>query len=101
MIYSNGDEYQGKWFMDQQSGLGVMRYSNGDIYDGNWLQNKKSSLGKMTYTNLNIIYDGNWYEDYISEEGELTIIDPFTHEISLKTRFVNGSKIIRKVNDIE
>ena len=55
----------------------------------------------MTYTTQNIIYEGNWSEDYISEEGELTIIDPFTKEISLKARFINGSKIIRKMNGLE
>ena len=36
MLYANGDEYEGKFFMDMQSGLGVMRYANGDVYDGNW-----------------------------------------------------------------
>ena len=50
----------------------------------------------MTYANQIPIYEGNWSEDYISEEGELTIIDPYTKEVSLKAKFINGSKIIRK-----
>ena len=50
----------------------------------------------MTYAN-NLIYEGKWNEDYISEEGEVTIINPFTKEVSLKTKFINGSKIIREV----
>ena len=53
----------------------------------------------MTYANQILIYEGNWSEDYISEEGELTIIDPYTKEVSLKAKFINGSKIIRKTGE--
>ena len=57
----------------------------------------------MIYANQILIYEGNWNEDYISEEGELTIIDPYTKEVSLKAKFINGSKIIRETgeNNIE
>ena len=99
MIYSDGREYEGKWFMDMQSGIGTMNYPNGDVYEGNWFQNQRHAQGKMVYADKNLVYEGEWMHDNIAGEGELTITNPFSKEVALKERFLNGCKIIRKVGE--
>ena len=50
----------------------------------------------MTYNN-GLIYEGQWQDDSIAE-GELTIINPFTKEIALKSKY-DGEKLIREVGN--
>jgi hypothetical protein len=41
MIYSNGDVYEGMWFIGLRSGYGVVTKRNGDHFEGHWVNDKR------------------------------------------------------------
>ena len=53
MIYSNGDVYEGMWFMAQRSGYGVVTKRNGDHFEGHWVNDKRVKYKKKMPKTLN------------------------------------------------
>ena len=41
MIYSNGDVYEGMWYMGKRSGYGVLTKRVGDHFEGHWVNDKR------------------------------------------------------------
>ncbi len=41
MIFSNGDVYEGMWFMGKRSGYGVLTKRCGDHFEGHWVNDMR------------------------------------------------------------
>ena len=57
MIYSNGDEFNGKWVNNSREGEGILKFKNGNEIRGEW-KNDNLIKGKMTHFNGDE-YEGN------------------------------------------
>jgi hypothetical protein len=44
MIYSNGDVYEGMWFVGKRSGYGVLTKRIGDHFEGHWVNDMRVNI---------------------------------------------------------
>lgn len=60
ITYPNNDVYEGQIASDfSRNGYGIYRYNNGDEYNGQWFNNKQSGQGKYIVKG-NAINNGKW-----------------------------------------
>jgi hypothetical protein len=92
MFFDNDDRYDGFWEDDLPHGDGRMIYSNGDVYEGQWYLGKRNGYGVLT--KYVIVFGGLIYclgeMEIISKENGLTIKEKVKALISTaqKTRYL-------------
>ncbi|CDW71949.1 UNKNOWN [Stylonychia lemnae] len=75
IIYSDGDQYEGKFLEDMKHGQGLYKYSNGDFYQGEYQRDKKHGTGRFQEFKTKEIYEGQWRDDERNGEGVLYLSD--------------------------
>ena len=45
--WSNGDRYEGSFWLDKREGEGILYYSSGGRYEGYWKNDKKEGEGVL------------------------------------------------------
>lgn len=63
MIYTNGDVYEGMWFMGNRSGYGVLTKRCGDHFEGHWVQDMREGQGSYFFAERGKIFVGEWVAD--------------------------------------
>lgn len=93
IVYTNGDEYEGKliggefsgkvkkiysygtyigeWKAGEKNGYGKFTWSDGEEYEGEWLDGVMHGVGTFTWANGNV-YKGEWKRGVIDGSGKMT-----------------------------
>jgi hypothetical protein len=67
-IYSDGDVYEGNFFLSYRHGFGKYTYAEGDMYDGIWSWNVRTGLGYYKWPSGNQ-YIGYWKDNNMEGLG--------------------------------
>lgn len=51
--------YEGLWFNNQRSGVGIMTFVDGRVYHGDWFRDQLTGYGQMRYPDGSV-YHGMW-----------------------------------------
>ena len=70
IIYKDGSEYVGEWYLDEKNGQGTMVFSNGTEFTGHWFDDCPSD-GVMTYPDGTKFKGGFKHLSYHFEDGEI------------------------------
>ncbi|MBR2984674.1 MAG: hypothetical protein IKC60_04135 [Clostridia bacterium] len=46
---SAGSVYEGEWFEDERTGMGIHSWKSGAVYEGGYLKGKYHGMGKYTF----------------------------------------------------
>lgn len=80
VTYSNGDTYEGDFYLDNIHGSGkYFYYSTQDTYEGSIVASKKQGIGKYTYFD-GTVYEGEYSDDKPNGKGKLTFHDGSVYE---------------------
>jgi len=77
-FWSNGDTYEGEWFLAKRKGFGLMRYASGAIYSGEWYADEHHGQGILYASNGT--YSGGWCHGARHGHGHFKSVDGAMYE---------------------
>ena len=89
MIYSNGDVYEGMWYMGKRSGYGVLTKRCGDHFEGHWVNDKREGQGSYFFCEKNKIFVGEWVDDAPKTGVYSEVEDPNSIKIEREKHFTD------------
>ena len=89
MIYSNGDVYEGMWYMGKRSGYGVLTKRIGDHFEGHWVNDKRQGQGSYFFCEKNKIFVGEWVDDTPKTGVYSEVEDPTSIKIEREKHFTD------------
>ena len=89
MHFSDGEVYEGSWYLGHAHGFGKRTHVKGDTYEGDWVDNMRHGIGEMRFKN-GVRYHGTWFKN-----GREGVGVEILTEKAVKVRTENGVELMK------